>query len=633
MFCKHCGGAIEDDQQFCSHCGQAVEAQSEKSIDSADASQDVTDALKQPQESGVNTAGGQTIEEASCEARNGTPLINQSAADSVAVPFSVTSGKSNKVRKALLITVPVIVLALVIGLNVSALSNLALKLFSSPADYFRFVEEKAAGTTIEIVTQKYDNILEQNSGTIQNTAQLTVTLEESAQSMLSAAAGTDLSWLDEVTLQMDTTVKEGKESGIIALLLGNTEILTFHEIMDWNANQFLLGIPILNDQWLGGSLDSYMGGNDKQMLSVLSKAQLDSYLPSGKTMSEVLNRYWKAALEPITEVTREKGTFSAGGIEQSGTVLTASIDEYTGLQMGLAVLQKAEADKTLEKILYDIHPLLEDTGILSGTTREEMYKEFLESLHECKESLQEQLTDADRNETLLQITRYVNSNGDILATRISAEGGSVFWGAVRKGSEFGFEFMGDFYENTVKLSGSGTLKGSALTGTYTLSSNGSALIEGTIEALDLKVLQSGAGSGSITVRPTMNALQAMDLDEIQQMNPGLSIQFDQQSKQSNVCIGILQGENTLATIGITNQPGVGSGTKEPASDKITTITDSRQLETWLQSADFNEMIKRLQAAGVPSSLTDSLRQLAGMMKQVYNTPDTGYSTYDSDGWY
>ncbi|MDE6186437.1 MAG: hypothetical protein K2G39_13575, partial [Lachnospiraceae bacterium] len=203
---------------------------------------------------------------------------------------------------------------------------------------------------------------------------------------------------------------------------------------------------------------------------------------------------------------------------------------------------------------------------------------------------------------------YVDGKGEIKGRSIDMGYASVRSLMPEKGNKFGYEFSGEVYGMTVKLTGSGKTSGDKISGDFQVKYNGASLIEIVTKKLDIEELKDGRMNGRIEVKA------ASKIGSIIGSVPGLSIIEEMQinmdfesSKNASSCkIGFVYEDQDIGSLAVSIKTGNGSKATIPSGNNTIMMEDEDDLERWLEGVKLNNLINSLKKADIPSKITDSL---------------------------
>ncbi len=595
MFCPKCGAPLQENARFCPACGEAApEAAAEK----------------KPETPAPETAAPEA------------PAPETAAPEAQHQAFFPDEAPVKKKKKvwpwvAGVLAAAIAAFGVVVALNFDYFSNLARKTFTSDESYYRHVEEKAAGSDVERVANAYDRLLsampKEASGASQSTVSLAIDLPDEGKALLKTVLGDDLSWLDD--LSVDLSVRSDPAKGLsdssLSLSLNGTAIPILSAVPDPNGS-FLVKIPLLSDQAIRLSADDLSERSGALSgLSLPGFDELKKIFPDGGSLGEFLQRYLTAAREAVEEVESASETGRAGEKEFEFTVLTYTLDSAAFEKIGKALVETAKEDDQA-KALYEALVVPRYRAVQEAVG--EGIEVKIPSFGEFLDGLLEKDEDEDGDSEAIRIRVYVDAYGAICgrSVRIGEEGFSYF--SVKTGDErdgsFEITFEKDAEDGkkaskTLTAEYSFTEKDGLCTGKATLTSDGEALL--TFETEEFGLNEEKKLVGKISLVPSEEILKKLTDGNalIATLLKNVSITADLNgSPKASVKIN----NASVVTFALSSKR---EALKEaiPAADG-----NGKTISEWARSiapitAALNVQ-KTLKEAGVPSSILSRLLSLA-----------------------
>ena len=243
MTCGNCGREVPSGNKFCTNCGWRVPedfkeevkteevpaASEEVKAEEAPVTEDAAKAEEAPAVEEVKAEEAPAVEEVKAEEApvaaeetakvEEAPVVEAAPAAEAVKPASTPKAEApaapakKKGSKApLFVGIAAVVVVLLVVFNLSSIKNAAKRTFSSPENYYHWVEKntakEAAGTVSSIYANYFlDALKVYNMGT---SAEVSVELDEAGQDMLSlaGAAGVDLSWFKSASLTYEGYSKD-----------------------------------------------------------------------------------------------------------------------------------------------------------------------------------------------------------------------------------------------------------------------------------------------------------------------------------------------------------------------------------------------------------------------------------------
>ena len=500
-------------------------------------------------------------------------------------------------------------------------------------EYLQKLGENNLGVAVDGFGEGYDKILSSlgnSSASIEGGAKLnvTITMGDTAldlfeQAIFAGPAPVDLSFLKEISLDMDVGINGQTQAMQLALGLKGQHIATANLLMNMAQSVMHIGLPELNDQWLkiatgGDTPVAITGGmSSAAMLSELAKA-----LPDAETLTKILDRYLSIILEGLDNVEQSTTTLEVGGVKQDCTVLALKVYEKDVMDIAKAVLTKAKDDADLKKIIEDFAKGVEEMyGQDMGA--DEAYADMKEAIEDLLADLEE-VTEFD-TESFIQVDTYVDKNHIIIGMKLyemseqGSDRGMMYFYSLTQGDKTAFEFAipsdvndGDDF----KLSGTGTKNGDKVSGTYTATMQGTVM--GTIKLENLD-----ANGGTITIAPSMDLFPG----EVKNMLGDLSLQIKLEGEK--IALNILGGNELLLGIAFKSSKSDGPSLNAP-SDAVD-VTDSSAMERWTEKLVKDKLLDNLKKAGAYEffELLFQAAEDSGPVAEKVPAPETEWS---DDGW-
>lgn len=485
-------------------------------------------------------------------------------------------------------------------------------------EYLQELAKNNMGALVDSVGEVYDTLLggmsdssaaQQASGAKLN---MTITVGDAAMALLKqmvfgGEVPFDISFLQEINLDMDIGMKEQVQAMQLALGLKGQHIITANLLMNLAESVIHIGLPELNDQWLKfeaveDASDAVMGG----MPSAAVLANLANALPDAETLNKVLDRYLGIILDGLDNVEQSNITLEVNGVKQECTVLALKIYEEDAMNIAKAVLTKAKDDAELKKIIEDFAKGVEEmAGEDMGA--DEAYADFKDAIEELLADLEEE-PELD-TENFIQLDTYVDKNHNIIGMKLhdmSEQGsnrGQLYFYALTQGEKTAFELaIPSDVDNTdnFKLSGTGTKNGDKLSGTYTASVQGKAMATIQLENLD-------AEGGTITVTPSMDLFPS----EVKDMLGNLSLQIKLDGEK--VALNILSDNELLIGFAVKVSESDGPNLSEPSN--AVDATNTSALEKWAEKIALDKVMSNLEKVGAD--------EIFGMLISAF-IPSAGY---------
>lgn len=624
MFCEKCGKSLEGAERFCPECGAPV-------------------PFRETEKAAAVTTGQ---EEAS--AGNGTPGDRPSGKKKKAV-FLIAGGAA------------ILAAAILCIVNSAGIGNFFRRSFSSPEEYYRHVEE-AAVSELAGAWSKYYEILAGDSMVREESStgvEFTVELGEGAKDLMGllGAAGVDLTWLEELSVDMGYSLKDSVASYALSLGLNREDLLSANMVLDAEKGGLYLQLPELTADYIGFDLAELTGQNWLESLETYremqeSRRQMLNALPDAGELEKLQQKYLRLLLNSISEVERARKTLKAGGVSQKCTELEVTVDGKTLAEMLEAMLEEMREDEYLkELIVHTMDNLIAAGGITYldeysdyGWSGEDYYNDLMEELAGAQDSLEELKDLGD----VLVMKVYVDGRGRIAGRVLELlEDGEVL-GEIsvlspKKGSRNGYEIsVNRGYGEEIALTGSGKTSGNKLTGDFGLEYGGITILDMKVTGLDLKQWEQGYFNGRITVTPSkaISSLLSASLSYYDtvyaSMLPNMQLTLDSQmsKKGGKIKLGLNWDKEDLVKLIVSVKKGSGPETEVPAAENTVFMKEEEDLAAWLSGMDWEGFIGKLEKSDLPEEVVDVIREGAALFSEegigMLLNPYYPYDFWDPD---
>ncbi len=461
------------------------------------------------------------------------------------------------------------------------------------------VSSSAVGGAVDTVVGVYDALsssLGQASGaaSMEMSIELSDDLLDMLKQVMGATAETDvdLNWLNNVTVGIDTAVKDDLMNVVMKLGLGGTQIVSMDVIADMKNGKAFVGIPELSDKYVGMTMDVDEFGTGTELLQGLADA-----LPDSQTVSKLLEKYIGIVLDNITLPEKQSVELTASGVTQSVSKQELVITEKLGATIGVAVLTELKNDNDVKTVLDNLFKAYAD---------EDLYSAFVESIDEVLNSLS---VDEASEEAVGRVILYTSGN-ELIGFEVydGTEIAVISCLAPTSGDKTGVKLAFGSGSDTVEINGSGTRAGDKLNGVYTVSMGGKTYF--TVKLIDF--VSGNTTSGKIQLWPEdafYNALDSQTKSLFSVIDLGVELVLNSGSGTDTISINILNGTSTFAGITLKVKSGGTASVTAPSNSQVIDVNDTDALESWMTSWNFDSVVSNLRKGGLPSewlTLVESL---------------------------
>lgn len=570
MFCVNCGKEISQLMKFCPHCGSPVAAPAEKE----------TPAVQEP-EVQETAPVAEPVQETPVQEVPVAEPVQETAPVQEPAPQKKAPKKKKKPLFWVIVAAAVILLAV---LGVAFGDNLFYAVI--PAETrLQLAYAGQVKTLAADVSTIYDQVLEGIDSSVTGTGELEV---EVSEQFLKDALGQDLG---VNTLQLSYEMIQDMEQNRIGLEMTvscqKTKLADLQVYLDMQAGEMIIHIPDVFQQPIRAELD--MDYDAAAVSGMLASMDFD-FMPEGALIEKLLPKLVKVAVMEVDDVEAELDSFSAGGVKQTATCLTATITEETIYNMAIAVLKELKSDKDIKAVIKDFYAVMgESFGYYEDA--DEFYKEYTDALSATIADLR----DMEGDEEICEILTYVDGNNDILAIELQAEGGKIFFGEAKKGAERGFELSVKVDGETMLLAKSkGTEKGKLYNGKFTLEYEGEEYLIVDLKDMNTEKWVDGTFSGKMTLR--LGEAAAMQMPSLVS-TAKLVITADTADNSGKMTLEVFVGDTSMGKITMQS--------KVEMKGSVTMPTGAVDAE-YADFPNIQVLFDRLKEAGVDEDLVDDL---------------------------
>ena len=413
----------------------------------------------------------------------------------------------------------------------------------------------------------------------------------------------DFSFLSKVNLEVDLNVKNKMQQMDMAVGLGGSRILTICTIMDLDDFTTWVGSPELSDVFAEMNLVQ-SGGVAVNPATMQTANALIEALPSEQEFNALVKRYLEVALEKVDDVERKTITLELDGLKQECTVLVAKIYEEDALNIAEAVLKTAKTDNELKAIIekfgVSFNDLMKESYTQAGGTwtNVDLYAEFITAVEDALTSLEMEREDLDTEE-YIELTAYVDKEHNIIGRKLALDGDELHYYTVTEGNAFTFEASLD----EVKVTGGGTKKSGKVDGSFKLSMEGTSLLTLAVEGWSASEKET---KGTLVLEPSAELIQQIggNSGALPFADIALELKIDSSESKNDFEMNLLSNETLVVGIAMSAKTSSGSDIQKPT--ETIDFTNQYQLQSWVQSMDFNKLFQNMRNAGVPGELVDML---------------------------
>jgi len=611
MECKNCGSQVLEGDNFCPRCGMRV-AEGALSADAA-------------------PPGPASLVKAEMEAFALPLCIPEEKPSNFKGRFKGRSAAPvpDKPRRWVSKVVLGIfgVMAVIVLANSAKLANSFHRNFSTPEEYYRWVERKTIRENAKTLSEYYVNHFVEylHRYDSHTSGEIRVELGEAGRNRMERAGLEP--WFEERAFTFESTSRDSVTQSVLGLEIGGVELFSMDVILDLRDEAVYMGFPGLTETYLGvdtegrGFSEGFeyaMGMKPEEYLkSVELLEALYEECPDKSQVKELADRYMELLLNSIDDVRMRTGkTARAGSVAQNCTTLEICLDKDDIQNMLTEFLEELQEDSEIETLLFQIFDLAEKLDPDRGDYRDfdEFYEAFQDYIDELLGGLDYYVTYHDE----LDMTVYVDDKGRIIGRRIefpnSRDEISFSYLNPHHGSRFGYKGSITADGEELLVTGSGRNFGNKVSGSFTVEYEGSRIIDVEVKDLDRSSLKKGYINGSFTLMVPSGTGYAQDRGSAYSYLTDMRLIIDVTMSRSSekLRMELREGRELWGTLTIASKSGKSRKISVPTTRSTIFIDDDRDFEDWWDTTEWEELIKKMDKAGLPSDDINAVVEFSEM---------------------
>ena len=397
---------------------------------------------------------------------------------------------------------------------------------------------------------------------------------------LAKFADVDISWLDNISLDVASDQSENELGYSAKLSLNDTEIATLIALVEKDDESILVSLDGLSDSIGKVDLKEYL--NSPGALINLSELDYDKF-------ADLLEKYYGMLWDLIDssgKIEKAGGTFKANGVSQNCDTFTVSLSERDLADICKGILKELVDDKDFKEFFisnYDyITPLI---GVGTYINAEEVYDEMRDSIKYTIDSYTEYYDELG-TETFFTLIDYASGGKiigrDIIVYDDGDEEFEIMFGYAKDGKNIGIELA---VNDETYLSGKGTLSGSVFNGQVSVVYDDTPYVD-----IDFKDFDVVKNTGRIELSLSKNAWNTLDSNQaVAALLASLTMNFD--LKEGETAMDVSYGNESMLKMKVKK-----SDNGKVSLDRGLPEVD---IEEWAGTIDLSELISRLKDAGLP----------------------------------
>lgn len=496
------------------------------------------------------------------------------------------------------------------------------------AGSYQETEKAALNKLTDGIPETWDTYLENyKKSAAGSKSNMTLKVEDTGRALIGALmGGTDVSWLQSISLDSNISIKDGVEAIVSSVLLNDNKLCDFNVYMDLANMMEYIQIPELSDSYMKAPVSSDSEENSEEAQQFLNTymttlSDLTSVLPDSKTLSTLLDRYGNIIIDSFEEGSSVEESVSVDGISEECTAYEGIISEKSAYTIVEKVLTTAKDDEEIKALF--------DQWSDDASNEENQYKDFQNLITDALDDMNRDDEGSTENEAFSSKV-WVNGDGKIVGRQFGITDGTdttpVFtWKAPSEGEDSALllELAAD--DSSFTFTGSGKTADGLLNGDYILAVNGTETVDINVENLEMKPAKAGYYNGTFNIsfpaaetdssdseagESTEDDTDTSATDMLAGFGAVIKLTSDADADTSTLDLTVTTSGAALATLSITGSYGEGVEIPDFASlDKTYDATDDEAMTEYLTEITWDTFLANVKAAGVPDELATQLEDV------------------------
>lgn len=508
----------------------------------------------------------------------------------------VESKSKVNIKKIAIISAAVVALVTAVLLLWQPVAKLLGLSQQDPRDQFIYVETQYANDYADAISAMYGDFMAcLEEGMFAGESEIKLQLGDQVVDLLSAQMGMDASWLDGITIRMNTATDLRHIQVSMMPVVGEVELFTFDVIYDRHEQKLMVGVPEMNSTYM---INEDEMGVESLPITPIDQEMIDAFIeamPTEQTVNALLRKYFKTALSTIKTVTRETEKITIEGITQECTVLETQLDAITCIDMVIAVLQEAKQGADLYSVVKQISDFVSPGEQIPGKS------EWGAEIDKLITALEEEKSNVDK-ESVVTWKIYLDDKDRLIgrASEVSETGESARFVTVRKGKKFASELN---VGNMFVLVGSGTEQNNKINGEFKLLASGMEMATFEVIDFDSKKFDNNELSG--TIRAKASKL----VSELVFATPAgvdlmVDVVFDDEYVDGGLGVYVYMSEEMIGGIGMNMDQPKDYDIEIPS--KFVDANDEEAMEEWVGDLNIEKITENMNKAGIPQEVIFAL---------------------------
>ena len=491
--------------------------------------------------------------------------------------------------------------------------------FSSPKDYYLWVEKRNADKAADKIANSYDEKLQLLHGDDRHVdVNLGLEMGESLFDIIGMAEDEleEFSFLKKIGIRSSVDTIGEKNKADTILTLDGQDIISF-DVVQGEDQQIYFSIPELSQKYILMDSEEY-----KNVLSLQAYRQkmfedVIKCSPDGETTKKLYKRYTKILYENYDKIDLTKSTIlRVNDLGQKCAQIDVTIEREDVLKISDAMINSFETDADLKKIYDDYVQCIKDeyAKMDKDFDYQPEFPTYAEMIKVMKDGLEEAKARVTDDDLGICMSVYVDNKGNIIGRewKLNQNGvnESIRLLSVREKGQRAFEASAIVGSNPVSFIGQGQEINGKLNGHFKLEAEGIEQFDVETKDFDVDALEDGHLNGTFILRPT-DKLKALVSDtEYAEMIQSATITMTSYmaTNENRLYFDIDTKDEKFIHLSLEQFVSKAKEIIEPVKEDILTVSDDEGLKEYVKSIDFSVLNQRLEAIGISKDLMDELKE-------------------------
>lgn len=649
MKCPNCGNEILEGQFFCTVCGARVEQPAQPAPQPQ-----VQPVVAQPeQQVQVQPVAAQPEQQVQVQPVQAQPQVQPQVQPVVAQPqvapqvqqpmaqpqpqvqaqpafnpYAESNNVAPKKKKHIWPIVLAVFLILITGAGVAAYMNKDLvvnawkKNFSSPKDYYLWVEKKNADESSDKIAKAYNEKM-QFVNSDNKHVDFNLGLEMS--NTLFEVMGLDEDEINQISFLKKTQIKSSVDqkgdlnASVTKFLIGDQEIISMDGITD-GENQMYIAVKDMSPKFLKFNLEDLTGAS---MTSISSQEYVQKFAdcaPDAETTKRLYKRYMEVLYQNYNNIALEKSTIlQVSNVAQKCAQIDVTLTKEDMFTIVDAMFDTMANDADLQKIYEDYMQIMKEQyeDRIRSYNPDYVYEipSYADAIAEARKGYEESKERADMEDGyLICMSVYVDNKGNIIGREWNTSRNGIneyiHCLSARENGQRAFDISILADSKCVAFLGSGTETNGKFNGHFTMEFEGIQQFDVEAKDFEIDALQVGRLNGTFVMKPTDKLKNLAANSEYAEMLNSAKITLTSYMSGSENRMSFDIDTKDEKFLGLSMEQFL-SKAKEivlPAAEDIIEVkeVDSVAFAQYVKDLDFTKLNENLRAIGMPEEMMEDL---------------------------